>query len=214
MPYRDGGSADIFWKIEGLQSAVEVQGTLNEPGDRDRGWTVELAIPWMALAAGAPSDGEQWRVNFSRVEWDVEVVDGAYRKVSAPALPGEHPEHNWVWSPQGAVNMHMPEMWGVVEFRDAARTATAETARSLQDWTVQQGLRRLYHAQRAHRTEHGGWAADIGALAPYGIANGGRFEPSMGITVEGWRATAIGASGRIWSIRQDGRIGSQEPSLD
>ena len=25
------------------------------------------------------------------------------------------PEDNWVWSPQGAVNMHMPERWGVVQ---------------------------------------------------------------------------------------------------
>jgi hypothetical protein len=25
---------------------------------------------------------------------------------------------NWVWSPQGAINMHIPEMWGFVEFSD------------------------------------------------------------------------------------------------
>ncbi len=26
-------------------------------------------------------------------------------------------EDNWVWSPQGAVNMHLPSRWGEVEFR-------------------------------------------------------------------------------------------------
>jgi len=26
------------------------------------------------------------------------------------------PEHNWVWSPQGAINMHIPEKWGYLEF--------------------------------------------------------------------------------------------------
>jgi len=25
-------------------------------------------------------------------------------------------EDNWVWSPQGAVNMHIPERWGRVRF--------------------------------------------------------------------------------------------------
>ncbi|MDB5152684.1 MAG: hypothetical protein JWR54_1435, partial [Mucilaginibacter sp.] len=26
------------------------------------------------------------------------------------------PEHNWVWSPQGVVNMHYPERWGYLQF--------------------------------------------------------------------------------------------------
>jgi hypothetical protein len=25
-------------------------------------------------------------------------------------------EDNWVWSPQGLINMHVPEMWGRVRF--------------------------------------------------------------------------------------------------
>ena len=28
----------------------------------------------------------------------------------------DHPEDNWVWSPQGQVNMHLPWRWGAVEF--------------------------------------------------------------------------------------------------
>jgi len=30
------------------------------------------------------------------------------------------PEHNWVWSPQGMIDMHQPERWGVVEFTGPA----------------------------------------------------------------------------------------------
>ncbi len=80
-----------------------------------------MAIPWSALAAHAPDGrsprhGESWRINFSRVEWPVDVVDGHYRKRSDPTTGKPLPEHNWVWSPQGAVNMHLPEMWGIVEF--------------------------------------------------------------------------------------------------
>lgn len=113
-PYRDNGHAINAWDISGLESAVRINGTLNDARDRDVGWTVELALPWSVLKEAAPEHraprpGEEWRINFSRVEWDVDVVDNAYSK-------RKQPEHNWVWSPQGAIAMHMPEKWGYVRF--------------------------------------------------------------------------------------------------
>jgi hypothetical protein len=109
-PYRQQGKADNSWEIPGLKSAVYVDGTINHPGDTDRGWSVEIAFPWSAFRErsgfGRPKPGDQWRVNFSRVEWK---VDGSYKK-----LPGR--EDNWVWSAQGVVDMHRPEMWGWVKF--------------------------------------------------------------------------------------------------
>lgn len=115
-PYRFGGKADNGWEIPGLKTAVWVEGTLNDPRDTDRRWTVEMAFPWGAFdrhAGGghAPKRGERWRVNFSRVEWQHRVVNGRYEKV-----PGTK-EDNWVWSPQGEINMHIPERWGFVRFR-------------------------------------------------------------------------------------------------
>jgi hypothetical protein len=120
-PYRDGGPSVNEWDIDGLRSAIAVQGTRNDPSDRDTGWTVELALPWKILAEHAPGkrrprDGDLWRINFSRVEWDVEVEDGSYRKRADPSTGKPLPEHNWVWSPQGVIDMHQPEMWGVVQF--------------------------------------------------------------------------------------------------
>ncbi len=119
-PYRKGGRPINAWNIDGLRSAVALDGTLNDPRDRDRGWSVEMAIPWEAFADSGrtripPVPGSSWRINFSRVQWDLDVVDGQYRKRAAPdgkALP----EHNWVWSPQGEINMHIPEHWGRVTF--------------------------------------------------------------------------------------------------
>ncbi|MFH1765848.1 MAG: carbohydrate-binding family 9-like protein [Gemmatimonadota bacterium] len=124
-PYNQGGRAEIGWDAAGLVTGVSLMGTLNDPTDHDRGWTVEMAIPWSSLIPPGHDDhvlppnlGDSWRVNFSSVDWPLEVVDGAYRKTETPTRENPHPESNWVWSPQFAVNMHLPEMWGVVRFRE------------------------------------------------------------------------------------------------
>jgi len=114
-PYRYGGKARNEWEIPGLRTAVHIRGTLNDPRDRDNGWSVEIAFPWKVLGefahkAAPPNPGDEWRVNFSRVEWQHEIVEGKYQK-----LPNVR-EDNWVWSPQGVINMHVPEKWGRVRF--------------------------------------------------------------------------------------------------
>ena len=113
--YQQGGHAIIDWTPAELRSAVALHGTLNNPTDIDEGWTVEMAIPHSSLADHAtvampPRPGDVWRINFSRVHWQLDIVDGAY--VKRPRTP----ENNWVWTPQFAVNMHKPRRWGFVEF--------------------------------------------------------------------------------------------------
>ena len=112
-PYHEKGVPVNSWEIPGLKSAIAVDGTLNKPGDKDKGWKVEIAFPWTAFTErsgfGPPRRGDEWRMNFSRVEWQTEAADGNYRK-----LPGK--EDNWVWSPQGLIDMHRPEKWGFVRF--------------------------------------------------------------------------------------------------
>lgn len=118
-PYRNNSGALISWDAPGLKSAVRISGTINQPDDTDKGWTVEMAIPFKAVTIGndtrVPEEGDLWRVNFSRVEWDCDVKNGKYRKKRG-ADGRELSEHNWVWSPQGIVNMHYPERWGYVQF--------------------------------------------------------------------------------------------------
>lgn len=115
-PYRDGGSAMNEWEIPGMTHAVKVEGTLNDPSDIDRRWSVALAFPWAAFVppgeppGAPPRAGDVWRVNFSRVQWQTTIENGRYMKV--PNIP----EDNWVWSPQGVIDMHQPEQWGFVEF--------------------------------------------------------------------------------------------------
>ncbi len=62
-----------------------------------------------------PINGDQRRMNFSRVDWTMDIVDGVYVKVlGANGRP--FAENNWVWSPMGYINMHKPELWGYVHF--------------------------------------------------------------------------------------------------
>jgi len=118
-PYRDNGSALINWNTEGMRSAVKIQGTLNDPSDVDKGWTVEMAIPFKAISIGndvqIPTEGSLWRINFSRVEWNTKAINGKYVKLTGKNGQNQ-PEHNWVWSPQGVIDMHYPERWGYLQF--------------------------------------------------------------------------------------------------
>lgn len=118
-PYRNGSGAMIAYNAPGIKWAVDVQGTINDPSDIDIGWTVEIFIPFWAVTIGntvkVPEDGDFWRVNFSRVEWKTEVKDGKYIKLKGS--DGRNlPEDNWVWSPQGLINMHFPERWAYLHF--------------------------------------------------------------------------------------------------
>ncbi|MFA7329525.1 MAG: carbohydrate-binding family 9-like protein [Candidatus Delongbacteria bacterium] len=160
-PYRDDGCAVDSWEIPGLQSAVSLDGTLNNPSDRDQGWTVELALPWAVLEETArrpapPRPGDAWRLNFSRVEWHLDVVDGAYHKRVDPVTSTPLPEENWVWSPQGLVAMHYPERWGLLRFQGPAAADAGESPEwTLDELTAGEALMQVYYAQRRELEEHG-----------------------------------------------------------
>ena len=202
-PYRDGGPAINGWDIHGLQVGVHVDGTLNRPGDTDRGWTVELALPWAALkeaahSAAPPAAGDQWRINFSRVEWRTRVLNGRYAKLTDSTTGRPLPEDNWVWSPQGVVNMHYPETWGFVQFCSlpAGQGEEAFVPRFVdgEKWM----LRVLYYRERAYHAAHGSFTDDLGDLdltipqrpgAPWGDLVGWPWPPLIAVTPNGYEAS-------------------------
>jgi hypothetical protein len=210
-PYKDGGPALNAWEIPGLKSAIHIQGTLNQPGRRDRGWTLEIAFPWKALGEFArrpapPREGDQWRVNFSRVEWRVDIADGRYRKV-----PGRK-EDNWVWSPQGIIDMHRPEKWGYVQFtrqkpgRIKFRPDPSAPARAV--------LQQVYYAQKDFQKQNKKWAAPLAELGlPDGLGSRLANPPTLVLTPEGFQSTVgiqlPGAGIQRWHIRQDARVWSE-----
>ncbi len=148
-PYRDGGPIHRGRNLPGLRYAVTVNGTLNDPSDVDRGWSLEIAIPFTDLAsfcrgtACPPATGDTWRLNFSRVDWLADIVGGEYRKVPRDA----HAEDNWVWTPQMAIDIHRPERWGTIEFSNAPPSAGGRARRD-RTWPARERLMEVYYAQR------------------------------------------------------------------
>jgi hypothetical protein len=204
-PYRDGGPPINAWDIAGLTVGVDARGTVNHPGDRDEGWTAEIAMPWQSLREAAPGQrppraGEQWRVNFSRVEWQVDAAAGRY--VKRPAA-----EDNWVWSPQGAIDMHMPERWGFVQFSDVVAGAGTTTFVEDPNERVKWALRRLYYRERRYRAAQGRFAADLATLDAAGIrVDGLEFRPSIEATGNLYEIRANGFGGVVVHLRQDGKV--------
>jgi len=106
------------WDLPGLKTAVHADGTINDNSDRDRGWTVELAVPWSGLKwvahgdgrALPPNPGDTWRMDFSRFN--------TYKE----AAPAE--DHGgWAWSPHGVWDSHVPEVFPHITFSDESVSA-------------------------------------------------------------------------------------------
>lgn len=212
-PYQDEGKPQDGWEIVGAKTAVQIQGTLNQPADTDRGWTVELAFPWTAFSEPSrpiqsPKEGAQWRVGFSRVEWQITTTNGAYSKIP------KTPEDNWVWSPQGVVDMHRPEMWGLVRFTSrpasAAVAVTPIPGKAARDLALE-----IYYAQRDFQKLHQRWAtnlADLGWTARQPAGETG--SPQLKTTPDGYECSVSfkqGAHTRTWRIRQQRLLTLDDP---
>jgi len=168
-PYRDIVKPNTDWDIKGLRSAIKVFGTINNPSDKDEKWTVEIAIPWGSLRGSAfpnriPMQGEQWRMNFSRVQWITDVVDNRYVKKRDPNTKKVLPEQNWVWSPQGKINMHMPEMWGYVQFSQKYVGESSDVFNPDPDWNIKMMLMQVYYLQKEFFKLNDKYAANEGEL--------------------------------------------------
>ena len=99
------------WRFPGLRTAVHVNGTLNDDSDTDRGWSVEIALPWSGIRALfpegkrtiPPKDGDQWAMDFSR-----------FNTAKAPAPAKD--SGGWALNPHGIWDSHVPECFARVRF--------------------------------------------------------------------------------------------------
>jgi hypothetical protein len=220
-PYRDGGPAVHSWDIQGLKTGVRIMGTLNDPSDRDKAWTAEIALPFAVLREcipgkpDRPAPGDQWRVNFSRVEYQVNAESGAYVKARDAATGRPLPEDNWTWTPQGVVNIHYPEMWGYVQFSSKVPGGGKDTFDRKAEENVKWALRRIYYAERALYAERSAFGADLAALGFKGDRSlrvkGWSYPPAVRTTANLFEAVYSAKNGESWHIRQDGLVWKESP---
>lgn len=212
QPYRDINKAAVHgWDIKGLKSGVAVYGSLNRPGDKDSCWTVEVAFPWEPLKEIAdipmpPNNEDQWRINFSRVQWKTEVKEGKYLKQINPGTNKSYPEDNWVWSPQGVVNMHYPEMWGFVQFSNEIVGSDKISFIKNEVENAKWFLRQIYYLERIYYAKNGTFTNDIEKLGlEIQRVAGYSFPPIIECTTNMFEASLLSEnSKKRIHIRNDG----------
>ena len=94
------------WDFPGVRCAAQVDGLLNDRSSVDRGWTVEVALPWAGMGllddkdVLPPAPGAELRLELGRTE----VIEGPFS--SATAL--------WTWGRHGSGDLHVPECYPAV----------------------------------------------------------------------------------------------------
>lgn len=96
--------------LEGLETAVQIEGTLNDHSDIDKGWRLEMSIPWKSLALLAngrtipPSNGDVWNLFLGRFQ---KLMVSGKEVQPHPAM---------VLSSHGVYDTHLPEKWSRIQF--------------------------------------------------------------------------------------------------
>lgn len=100
------------YDLPGLQTAVQLEGTLNNNSDIDKGWSLEIAIPWTSLSLLAdgrsipPVNGDIWSLFLGRFQ---KLMAGGKEVQPHPAM---------AMNAHGIYDTHMPEKWTKVSFQE------------------------------------------------------------------------------------------------
>jgi hypothetical protein len=92
---------------------VKIDGKINDPSVIDKGWTLEIAIPWHSLkwlANGRslpPAEADGWKIFF-----------GWFQKLTPSGLEVE-PHPAWTWNKHGIYDTHLPECFTNIHFTRA-----------------------------------------------------------------------------------------------
>ena len=188
-PYADGGQEysgriakpgdENYYDVINQNTAVRiVEGSINEEGIHRTVWTVEIALSHsdtlntlIKNVSTKPKEGDQWRINFSRVEKKGDI--------------------NWTWQKQrvwdperhqfiGKVDMHMPDAWGYVRFGPSIeesrknslwigeipneRIAAGNSDAVDPNWPPLLAVMNIYYAQSAYLNLHGKYANNLEEL--------------------------------------------------
>ncbi len=83
--------ADTRWKLwncDSIQFKIQLDGTLNNYHDEDKGWAMELAIPFDAMpwmeGRGLPENNESWTMHLARYDYSVYLPEACELSSTAP----------------------------------------------------------------------------------------------------------------------------------
>jgi len=98
------------YDLPGLKTAVAVDGTLNDNTTIDKGWSLEIAIPWSSLTWLAngrslpPKNGDIWNMFLGRFQ---KLMVGGQEVQPHPAMS---------LNSHGVYDTHLPDKWSRIEF--------------------------------------------------------------------------------------------------
>ncbi len=167
-PYRNGGNYNIGGDVTGFKSSVFVDGSINNPEGADSKWILEMAFPFSSLQNSnnynVPVNGDTWGINFSRVQWKTEIVDGKYQKLKDPVTGRYLNEDNWVWGQQGVINMHFPERGGFAYFTALPVGGNKVAFEIPEEQILRKYLWLIYYKQQEYRRINGKFASSLSDL--------------------------------------------------
>ena len=209
-PYRDGGPVKNETNIKGLKHgracqrhASMIPQTRTNLVGRDRD-SMEGAGAICREAACPPKDGDQWRMDFSRVEWLVDIIDGKYRKMPkemSPRTTGSGRRRAWSTCTvrSGGDMCSFPlQPPGVAKFKPDPTLAARDR------------LMEVYHRQREYQKRFGKYAATTEELGMAKEAATGSEPDSIDPKSDGYIATAhlklANGSTHTLHVSQDSRL--------
>lgn len=219
-PYRDGGPAVNGWDIAGLKVGTHVNGTINKPGDKDKSWTVEIVIPLSSLTEYAwgtsiPKDGDYWRINFYRIEWQTVFEAGKYRRAIDPKTSKSFLPDQWVWSPQNRNDIHMPEMWETLQFSSIKAGDGKVAFMPDKDFDLKWALRKIFYAEKEYFTKNNSYTS---VLSDLGLSKSDFPKDLPAPVINSTRTTfeiyfPVANDKLFWTIYHDGKIVKLDYSL-
>lgn len=194
-----------------MQSAVKLNGTINNSSDKDSGWIAEIAIPFGSLSFN-PKDTRRntgFRINFLRTGWDFTVQKNVYTKaLDSSGKP--RPPHYSVWTSQGLINMHLPERWGYTVFSPSSPSEKADAVFVLPYSEKQREyLWLVYYKQKDWQKKNKVYTSALKDLAiPEGdiLIDGIKNRINIETTSKYFQAFITDEEGKSITINQDGLV--------
>ncbi|KAL7691001.1 putative Carbohydrate-binding domain, family 9 [Plasmopara halstedii] len=139
--------------------------------------------PRSAVTTSRTVSGDIWRVNFLRVQYELEtVMNEDINQLQYQKVPNKSAEYI-AWAPTGVMDIHRPEKWGYVFFSSENELVGGElelasvlTGFLNERMAIERILNAIYYEQRDFYALHGGYASTMETLYTKHLSNSQSIE--------------------------------------